>query len=139
MAAAASPQVIRKFRHWKQRFDPKAKMVWRKRVRWPNTEKTKPGKPADGLVTFEPGTEVPAWVIKSMGGAKLRNLWESGRIELLGFKGPNVRTGVVDPVPEPQAPEPTQAAAPQAPSSNRKKKTTTRKKATSRTAATRSE
>jgi hypothetical protein len=123
-STAARPQVIRKIRHWKQRFDPKARMVWRKRVRWPNRD----GK---GLMTFEPGDVVPAWVIKSMNGNKLRNLWEAGRIELLGFEAPNVRTGVVDPPPEPQA------EAPKTPEPAPKKKSTRRKKASAKPAAER--
>lgn len=69
---------IRKLRHWKQRYDPNAKFVWRRSVTW------------DG----EPvaiGSEIPA----SLAGnrAKLKRFWASNIIELLAFDEPDVATG----------------------------------------------
>lgn len=71
---------IRKLRHWKQRYDPNAKFVWRRSVTW------------DG----EPvaiGSEIPA----SLAGnrAKLKRFWASNIIELLAFDEPDVVTGQV--------------------------------------------
>ena len=64
----------RRLRHWKQRFDPNAKFIWRTSKLW------------DGKMTV-PGEEVdPEFAANKRNRNKLRNLWESGMIELAEFK-----------------------------------------------------
>lgn len=90
--ASSTPKVvkaIRKLRHYKQRFRPGARFVWRKPTEWPNEK----GK---GRTLFPSGSIIPDYVIKQMGRAKLGRFWASNRIELLEFDSPNVLTGRVD-------------------------------------------
>jgi hypothetical protein len=92
-------KVVRKLRHLKQRFHAKAAFIWRRPTSWPRNGKA---------VDFPAGSIVPDWVIKDMGGAKLRRFWESHRIELAEFDAPDVRTGqveVVAPEPAPKQPK----------------------------------
>jgi hypothetical protein len=115
---SSGPQVvkaIRKIRHWKQRWDPRARFVWRKQTTW--------SSPGHKAVTFPPGSVLEDWVIESMGAAKLRRFWESHRIELLEF---DVDTGR----PTPPAPPPAAPAAKKASS----KKTSSKKASTTKRA-----
>lgn len=68
---------VRKLRHWKQRFNPNARFIWRRPTTFFGT-------------LYEAGTEVPEGLVT---GAKLRRFWESQRIELFEFEDPNVATG----------------------------------------------
>jgi RTX calcium-binding nonapeptide repeat (4 copies) len=77
---------IRKLRHWKQRYDPTAKFVWRRSVTWD-------GEP---MVI---GAEIPASLAENR--TRLRRFWASNIIELLAFDEPDVVTGRV---PEPVVP-----------------------------------
>jgi len=90
MTAEASqpPRRVRVLRHWKQRFDRDARMVFRKRTAWTQE------------LQFEPGDEVPPEIIEQMGPTKLRRFWEAHQIELHGFEDPDVGTGQVEPAPE---------------------------------------
>jgi hypothetical protein len=63
-------KIIRKLRHWKQRFDRDAAFVWRKALRWTDDVRVVPGE----IVSEE--------ILAQMGTAKLRRFWESGMIEL---------------------------------------------------------
>lgn len=70
---------IRPLRHWKQRFNPNARFIFRKQTRW------------DGSTTFQPGDEVPPGLLPPH---KLRRFWEAGRVELAEFDEPrDVSTG----------------------------------------------
>ena len=81
-------QVIRKLRHWRQRFDPKATFVFRRRTKW-SGEWMEPGDPVpDGVST-----------------AKLRNMWDARRIELAEIEEP-APTGSNPEEPPPEAPLP---------------------------------
>lgn len=71
---------IRALRHWKQRFDPNAAFVWRKRTEW-------------GDQVFEPGDPIPDEIIEEMGRTKLRRFWESHFVELAEFEDPDVLSG----------------------------------------------
>ena len=75
---------VRKLRHWKQRYDPGAAFICRRRIEW-------------GGVAYEPGDPVPEELVVNKG--KLRRFWEAGWIELAQFEAPKVATG--------QPPEPT--------------------------------
>ena len=72
---------IRKVRHWKQRWDPSAPMIFRRRVRW-------------GDRAYEPGDPIPDDLAANR--RKLRNFWEASWIELAGFIAPDVATGQVE-------------------------------------------
>lgn len=69
---------VRKLRHWKQRFDPNAKFIWRRPVNWAG-EKVKPG------------TVIPEALAENR--VKLRRFWEARTIELAEFEAPDVLTG----------------------------------------------
>ena len=64
-------RAIRKLRHWKQRFNPDAAFVCRRRLAW-------------GERIYEPGDPVPEGLARHKG--KLRRFWESGQIELAEFE-----------------------------------------------------
>ena len=64
------PKPIRKLRHWKQRYDPNARFICRRRMRW-------------GGRVYESGDPIPAQLATNKG--KLRRFWEAGRIELAEF------------------------------------------------------
>ena len=72
--------VTRKLRHWKQRYDPNAAFVFRRRVVWNGA-------------THEPGDPIPEELAANR--TKLRRFWESGWIELAEFEAPDVATGQV--------------------------------------------
>ncbi len=98
MARANGPKVvqsIRKIRHWKQRYDPKARFVFRRATSWPLVTKDGKIKPGPDRIQYPAGSIIPDAVVKSM-GAKLRRWWEGHLIELHEFKAPNVTTGVVN-------------------------------------------
>lgn len=63
-------RAVRKLRHWKQQFDPKAKFIWRKAVQWHGEN-----------VTI--GTEIPADLANDK--RKLKVFWEAKVIELFEF------------------------------------------------------
>lgn len=71
---------VRKLRHWKQRFNPNARFMWRRNTTFDAT-------------VFEAGTEVPEGLLSRV---KIRRFWESKRIELWEFEDPNVATGKID-------------------------------------------
>ena len=73
-----SRRLIRKLRHWKQRWDPNAEFIFRRRTRY------------SGEV-FEAGDLIPETLANNR--AKLRRFWEAKRIELAEFEAPNVQTG----------------------------------------------
>ena len=75
------PTIIHKFRHWKQRYDPNASFICRRRLQW-------------GGLKYEPGDPTPDGLAANKG--KLRRFWESGWIELAEFEAPNVATGQVE-------------------------------------------
>ena len=62
---------MRKLRHWRQRFNPKASFVFRRPISWGETE-------------YKAGDRVPDDFPKK----KLITFWESGRIELWEFDEP---------------------------------------------------
>ena len=66
------PRVIRKLRHWKQRYSPNAAFICRRRMTW------------SGRV-YEPGDPIPQELSNNKG--KLRRFWESRWIELAEFSG----------------------------------------------------
>ena len=72
------PLVMGKLRSWKQRYDPKAAFICRRRLRW-------------GGLVYEPGNLIPDELAANKG--KLRRFWEAGWIELAEFEAPNVATG----------------------------------------------
>lgn len=73
---------VRRLRHWKQRFDPKAKFVWRTAKLF-NSEMTVPGEPLPKDFVDNPRNR-----------NKIRSLWEAGMIELAQFdEVTNVLTG----------------------------------------------
>jgi hypothetical protein len=96
MAQASEPtrKIIRKLRHWKQRFDKNARFVWRRDVLW-------------GAHQCRTGEPIPEWILKEMGRTKLRRLWESRRIELAEFEDADAW---------PQGPPPDAAPPPESPS-----------------------
>ena len=65
---------IRKVRHWKQKWDPDAPMIWRRRVLW-------------GDRYYEPGEPVPDDLAANR--KKLRRFWESSWIERADFVPPD--------------------------------------------------
>ena len=82
---------VHKLRHWKQRYDPNAAFICRRRMAW-------------GGRTYVPGGRIPAELAANK--AKLRRFWEAGWIELAEFKAPNVVTGLPmeTPVEDPETP-----------------------------------
>ena len=73
-----TPHRIRRLRHWKQRWDPNARFIFRRRTLY------------SGEV-FEAGDIIPETLANNR--AKLRRFWEAKRIELAEFEAPNVQTG----------------------------------------------
>lgn len=69
-------KVVRKLRHWKQRFDKNARFIWRRAIKY------------GGKLT-EIGAELP----EDFPPLKLKRFWEAGVIELAEFEDPNVATG----------------------------------------------
>lgn len=83
---------VRRLRHWKQRFDPNAKFVWRT-VKLFGGKETVPGEPLPEDFVNNPRNR-----------NKIFRLWEAGMIELAEFKAvKNTLTGereeaTIDPV-----------------------------------------
>lgn len=75
------PKLIRKLRHWKQRFHKNAAFIWRRQLLFQGNL-TEPGMPIPEILAENP--------------TKLRRFWESKVIELAEFDAPNVATGMVD-------------------------------------------
>lgn len=75
--AKKAPRVIRKLRHWKQRFNENAAFIWRRSCTF-------------GEVKVKAGDLVD---VKLVGRVKIRRLWESHWIELAEFEEVNVMTG----------------------------------------------
>ena len=119
-------KVIRKLRHWKQRFNRKAAFVWRKETAWPRHEAN--GKTT--RVVFPAGSVIPPWVIATM-GAKLRRFWESERIELLEFESPDVATGQAVARAVPETPPPSAPTKPKKKAARKASKKKARTKAAS--------
>ena len=71
-------RVVRKFRHWRQRFDPNGPFIWRRRTTF-------------GPETYEPGDPIPD--LLQAHKAKLRRFWESQWVELADFQEKDVSTG----------------------------------------------
>ena len=94
--AGAHRKPIRKLRHWKQQFEPNAKFVWRRAMRWNKHD-------------FVAGEPVPEWLQEQL-GRRLRRFWESNMIELAEFAEPNSLTGL-PPDPPPDPPEEQDAVA----------------------------
>ena len=70
--------MMRRLRHWKQRYDPNAAFVCRRPMTW------------DGQ-TYELGDRIPEGLAANQ--AKLRRFWEAGWIELAEFEAPDIATG----------------------------------------------
>lgn len=66
---------VRKLRHWKQRYDEKAKFVWRRSITWNGVQVTV-------------GDPIPDDLAASR--TKLRRFWESSTIELAEFEAKDV-------------------------------------------------
>lgn len=73
-------KIIRKLRHWKQRFDKNAEFIFRRRLVW-------------GGKTYVPGDPIPKALAQSP--TKLRRFWESSTVELTLFEDPDVADGQV--------------------------------------------
>ena len=71
-------RVIRKLRHWRQRFNPNVDFIWRRRTPFGNQ-------------LYEPGDPIPKLLQENK--AKLRRFWESQWIELAEFEDKDVSTG----------------------------------------------
>lgn len=83
MASCSKREVMRsprKFRHWKQKFDKNARMVWARPIKFNG-------------VLWEAGTEIPQQLKDNKG--KLSRFWESRIIQLLDFESPDVTTGQI--------------------------------------------
>ena len=80
--------IIRKLRHWKQRFDPKAEFIFRRASNWDNKQ-------------YRPGDKVPDSLKNNK--RKLQFMWDAKRIELAEFKAPKSTVpplkSKTDPVP----------------------------------------
>lgn len=76
----AKKRLVRKLRHWKQRFDKNAKFIWRRPIVFQGN-KVREGDPIPQALENNP--------------TKLRRFWESKVIELAEFAAPNVATGQV--------------------------------------------
>lgn len=79
MTSSTSARRISKVRHWKQRWDPEAELVWRRRARV-------------GAGTVRPGDPVDKTGLRL---SRLLRLWNVGAIELRDFdpKAPAPRRG----------------------------------------------
>ncbi len=64
-----------RLRHWKQKFNPKAKFIWAKHILY------------NGQMTII-GAEIPQILIDNPN--KVRRFWESKHIQLADFTAPNV-------------------------------------------------
>lgn len=78
-------RIIRKLRHWKQRFDPNAAFICRRPMEWAEKQ-------------YDVGDEIPEGLRENR--TKLRLFWEAHRIELAEFEMPDVTTGQVLEQPE---------------------------------------
>ena len=65
------PTATRRLRHWKQRYEPNAAFIWRRRLLF-------------GGKTYEPGERIPAELAANK--SKLRRFWEGQIIELAEFE-----------------------------------------------------
>jgi hypothetical protein len=88
---------ITKFRDRRQRFDPSAEFVWRRRLQVSHTDGPK-GKRKP--IFASPGDPVDKASL--VGAAKLRRLWEAEYIELRDWELPS--RGILKVVPQPDAP-----------------------------------
>lgn len=80
---AGTNKPISKFRHWKQRFEPGAKFIFRRGLTY-------------GPKTYQPGDLIPDELQNNR--KKLRLFWDSGYIELAEFE--------VAKSPKPESPKP---------------------------------
>ena len=88
------PTVTRRLRHWKQRYEPNAAFIWRRRCLF-------------GGKTYEPGERIPAELAANK--SKLRRFWEGQIIELAEFEPPAPPAPVTEtpaPAPETETPAP---------------------------------
>lgn len=69
------PKLVRKLRHWKQRFDPNAAFIWRRRAVWDSQD-------------YGVGEPIPESLASNR--RKLRTMWEAKKIELAEFDAPVV-------------------------------------------------
>ena len=76
--------IIRKLRHWKQRFDPDAEMVFRRASNY------------DG-VQYNPGEKIPDALKNNK--RKLQLMWDAKKIELAVFEAPASTVPPINPVP----------------------------------------
>lgn len=76
----------RKLRHWKERFRKDAAFIWARPIKW-------------GGERVTPGDRVPQDLLDKP--TKVRLFWEAKVIHLADFTAPNVATGQITPVPEP--------------------------------------
>ena len=67
-----------RLRHWKQRFEPGARFVFRRLTRW-------------GDRAYQPGDPIPEDLQQNT--RRLRAMWDARRIELAEFPELNVKTG----------------------------------------------
>lgn len=74
----ADARIVRKFRHWKQRFNPDAKFIFRRGVLF-------------GPKRYDRGDLCPEELLRNK--LKLRNFWEARVIELAEFEVPDIITG----------------------------------------------
>lgn len=79
----APRKIVRRLRHWKQRFNKNAEFIWRRPT-------------VAGGVQYNAGDLIPDTLKNNP--AKLRSFWEAKRIELADFEAPNVATGQVEEV-----------------------------------------
>ena len=69
------PKLVRKLRHWKQRYDPNAAFIWRRRAVWDSQD-------------YGVGEPIPESLASNR--RKLRTMWEAKKIELAEFDAPVV-------------------------------------------------
>ncbi len=81
MGAKTQRKVIRKLRHWKQRFDKNAEFICRRPMNWDGKD-------------YEPGAPIPEGLKENL--TKVRLFWNAHWIELAEFEAPDVTTGQVD-------------------------------------------
>ena len=67
-----------RLRHWKQRFTPGARFIFRRRTKW-------------GPRAYKPGDAVPEDLRNNV--RRLHVMWDAGRIQLMYFPVLNVATG----------------------------------------------